>query len=428
LEIEERMVVSISRSRRLIALALAIATAVLLGYLSIRAALASHYAKLNTLEGFEKAIELEPSNDRNWHSLGRYLQYNLESPDLDRATSAYRKALELNPGSVETWLDLALAYEAEPEIDAARKAFLEARRVYPASAEVSWRYGNFLLRQNENVKGFLEIHRAVEADPGRALEAFLVCRHVEPDLEVILDRALPPFPIAYQDIIWVLTDENRPDQALKVWSRLFARHPRVRPREVFVLVDGLVATGRIIEAQTVWDQAISLMGLPRVEDPTGSLIWDGGFETDVTGGGLSWRFQQLSHIFIGYDKNVKHSGARALRVDFGARENSDFRGVCQRVVVEPHVTYELSAWIRTRAVTEGGGVFLRIGEMGIPSQQPATTPKLAGSNDWTRVLTRWTAPENSRLAEVCLSRSPGFESDKVPAAAWVDDVSLLEIE
>ena len=420
--------VSISRARRLIALALAIATAVLFGYLSIRAALASHYAELNTLEGFEKAVELEPSNDRNWYFLGRYLQFNIENPDVDRAVNAYRKALEINPRSAEIWLDLASAYETEAEIGAARKTFIEARRVYPASADVSWRYGNFLLRQNEKAEGFLEIHRAVEADPGRALEAFLVCRHVEPDLEVILDRALPPFPAAYQDIIWVLTNENRPDQALKVWSRLFALHPRVRTREVFVLVDGLLATGRTIEAQTVWDQAISLMGLPRVEDPGGSLIWDGGFETNVTGGGLSWRFQTLPKIFIGYDGKAKHSGARALRVDFSVRENSDFRGVCQRVVVEPHVTYELSAWIRTRAVTEGGGVFLRIGEMGIPSQLPATTPKLAGSNDWTRVLTRWTAPENSRLAEVCLSRSPGFESDKVPAAAWVDDVSLLRIE
>ncbi len=140
----------------------------------------------------------------------------------------------------------------------------------------------------------------------------------------------------------------------------------MRTREVFVLVDGLLATGRTIEAQTVWDQAISLMCLPRVEDPTGSLIWDGRSETDVTGGGLSWRFQKLPHIFIGYDEKVKHSGARALRVDFSVRENSNFRGVCQRVVVEPHVTYELSAWVRTRAVTEGGRVFLRIGEMGIP--------------------------------------------------------------
>jgi tetratricopeptide (TPR) repeat protein len=422
------MVVNISRSRRLLALALVIATAVFLGYFGIRAAVASHYVELNTLEGFEKAIRLEPSNDRNWYSLGRYLQYNLENPDLDRAISAYRKALEINPGFAETWLDLASAYESQSNINAARKAFIEARRIYPASADVSWRYGNFLLRQNEKAEGFLEIHRAVKADTARGLEAFLLCRHVEPDLDVILDRVLSPSPAVYQDVLWVLTDQNRPDEALKVWSRLFALHPRLTTREVFFLVDVLLADGKAIEAQAVWVQAITLMDLPKVEDPPGSLMWDGGFETNVTGGGLSWRFQKLPNIFIGYDEKAKHSGTRALRVDFSVRENSNFTGVCQRVVIEPHVTYELSAWIRTRAVTEGGGVFLRIEEMGISSQHYATTPQLSGSKDWTKVSARWFSPENSRLAEVCLARSAGFESDKVPAAAWVDDVSLLKVE
>ncbi len=91
------MLVNISRSRILLALALAIETAVFLGYFSIRAGLASHYVELNTLGGFEKAVRLEPSNDRNWYSLGRYLQNNLENRDLERAISAYLKALEINP-------------------------------------------------------------------------------------------------------------------------------------------------------------------------------------------------------------------------------------------------------------------------------------------------------------------------------------------
>jgi hypothetical protein len=79
--------VFLSRSRRLLALAMATATAVFLGYFSIRAALANHCVELNTLEGFEKAVRLEPSNDRNWQSLGRYLQYNLDDPDLERASA-----------------------------------------------------------------------------------------------------------------------------------------------------------------------------------------------------------------------------------------------------------------------------------------------------------------------------------------------------
>lgn len=418
----------ISRFTRVLVLALAVLTASFLSYFGIRAALANHYLELNTLRGFERAVELEPSNDRNWYYLGRYLQFNIENPDLDRAVSAYRKALELNPRSAEIWLDLASAYESETDITSARKALLEAKRVYPASADVSWRYGNFLLRQNERTEGFLEIHRAVEADPNRGLEAFLLCRHVEPDLDVILDRVLPPVPAIYQDVIWVLTDERRSDEVLKVWSRFFALQPKVTTREVFFFVEGLLTSGRTIEAQTMWRQAIILLRPPGVEDPPGSLIWDGGFESDITGGGLAWHFQPVPNIFIGYDKKVRHSGTQALRIDFGVRENSNFAGVCQRVVIESNATYELSAWIRTQGLTQGGGIFLIIAKPGIPWNQYAKTAELAGNNEWTRVSTRWTSPDNSRLAEVCLSRSRGMESSEVPITAWFDDVSLLKSE
>ena len=422
------MVVNISRSRRLLALALAIATAVFLGYFSIRAALAAHYLELNTLNGFEKATQLEPSNAWNWYLLGRYWQFNMENPDLDRAVNAYRKALELNPRSAEIWLDLASAYESKTDVNAARKAYLEAERVYPASADVSWSYGNFLLRQNEKMEGFVEIHRAVEADPTRGLGAFLLCRHVEPDLDAILDQVLPPNVAVYQAMIWELTDEKQSDQVLKVWSKFLALKPKLTTREVFFFVDGLLGNGRTVEAQTVWRQAITLIGLPKVEDPPGSLIWDGGFETDVTGGGLAWRIQPPPNILISYDQKFKHSGARALRIDFSFRGNSYFAGVCQRVVVEPNATYELSAWLRTRETTEGRSIFLKLAEEGIPWKQYATTPELTGSNEWTKVSTRWTSPDNSRLAEVCLLRSPGLESSQVPTTAWVDDVSLMKLE
>jgi tetratricopeptide (TPR) repeat protein len=285
------MAQQISQSTRFLVVALAALTAGFLGYYSIRAALATHYLGLNTRNGFERATRLEPSNAPNWHALGRYWQLNVENADLDRAVSAYRKALDLDPHSAEIWLDLASAYESETDINAARTAFLQAKRVYPASADVSWRYGNFLLRQNEKMEAFLEIRHAVEADPTRGLEAFLLCRHVEPDLDLILERVLPPVTSIYLEVIWHLTDERRSDQVLNVWSKLIALQPKLSAREVFFFVDGLLSNGRTIEAQTVWRQAVTLMDLPKVQDPPGSLIWDGGFETDATGGGLAWHIQ-----------------------------------------------------------------------------------------------------------------------------------------
>jgi len=81
----------------------------------------------------------------------------------------------LDPFSADTLLDLATNYEDAGKITDARAAYLQAKQVYPLSAEVLWRYGNFLLRQNEIAPAFSEIHRAVELDPKRGAEAFSRC-------------------------------------------------------------------------------------------------------------------------------------------------------------------------------------------------------------------------------------------------------------
>src|SRR5437660_1669567 len=143
------------------------AVALILSYFSIRNALAAHYAGLETPEGYERATRLEPANARNWYLLGRYWQYNLEDPDAARAIRSYLSALSLDPASWQSWLDLAASYESEDNLAAARDAYLHAKKVYPLSAEVSFRYGNFLLRQGELEQAFADLRYAVAADPRR---------------------------------------------------------------------------------------------------------------------------------------------------------------------------------------------------------------------------------------------------------------------
>ena len=132
----------------LVTVALAFATG--LSYSGIRNTLAVHDAERTTPEGYERAIQLEPDDARNWYLLGRYWQYNLEDPNNQRAIRAYQTALSFDSHSADTWLDLATAYESEGDVAAARNAFLQATRVYSLSPEVSWRFGNFLLRRGEN--------------------------------------------------------------------------------------------------------------------------------------------------------------------------------------------------------------------------------------------------------------------------------------
>src|SRR5713226_4562062 len=105
-----------SAAQRGVLLAVAFLTCVFLSYFSVRNAMAIHYAGLQTPQGFQRAVSLEPADARNWYLQGRYWQYNLEDPDASHAIRSYLSALSLDPGSVQVWLDLAAAYESESNL------------------------------------------------------------------------------------------------------------------------------------------------------------------------------------------------------------------------------------------------------------------------------------------------------------------------
>src|ERR1700726_1056063 len=137
------MIVSLSSpASRGALVGVALAITAYLSYFSVRTARATYYTETQAPHGFEGATEIEPGNARNWYLLGRYLQYSFEDSNPQRAISSYIKALEIDPSATSTWLELAATYESESNDAAARNAFISAKKTYPLSAEVSWRYGN----------------------------------------------------------------------------------------------------------------------------------------------------------------------------------------------------------------------------------------------------------------------------------------------
>jgi cytochrome c-type biogenesis protein CcmH/NrfG len=62
---------------------------------------------------------------------------------LPQAISHCRRATAIDPEPARYWLDLAEAYETADSTAQAKDAFREARRVYPISADGSWRRWHF---------------------------------------------------------------------------------------------------------------------------------------------------------------------------------------------------------------------------------------------------------------------------------------------
>jgi Flp pilus assembly protein TadD len=413
-------------TERVVILGVTVLVAAFLCFFSLRAALAAHLAGLGTEHGLERATRLEPDNFEYWFELGRYWQYNLENSDSQKAIAAYRQALARNPYSADAYVNLATAYESENDVTAARDNFLKAKKAYPVSAEVSWRVGNFFLRQGELDEAFKEIRESVTADPSRGAEAFSRCLRVEPNIKTVLDRALPDMPVVYVDIIRDLSDQGRTTEALIVWDRLVAAQPELSLNEIYSLANALRDKREYAEAALVWKQGTQLAGLGNLGDPAASVLWDGGFESGFNNFTYSWTFPATVHgVQIQRDSKEKHSGQYSLRLTFDGKSDVSFSDVCHRVPVAPSTNYQFSAWVQTRDLTSDQGLRFRI-QSSSSAYAPVITPEIHGTHSWTEMETVWTADAEAHEAYVCIVRLPSDQPDnRIRGTAWVDDVALV---
>ena len=414
---------------RLFVVISACALAIFLGYFGIRNAIATYYLNLDTRAGYERAVALEPANARNWFLLGRSYLYDFEQSEPALAVQSLRKAVSLDPYSAETLLDLAAAYDGQGDTADARQAFLAAQRVYPLSADVAWSYGNFLLRQDEQNAAFGEIRKAVGLEPKRAAEAFSRALRVQPDANVLLDKAVPVSPAVYLPILLSLVNAGDLDNAQLVWNRLIALQQKVPMSEMYFFINELIHQRRVPDAVHAWNQAVSIMQNPPPPDPAGSLLWDGGFESGYIGGGFSWHFvPATSDVQISLDQAEKHSGERSLRILFNGHRNISFEDACHNIAPEPGRKYLLSAWMKTQSLTSSEGVRLQIFVFTATNTESVVTEDVHGTQPWKQVQLVWVAPPGAGYGWVCVKRKMSdMPESAIQGAAWFDDISMVPV-
>ena len=413
-------------SRALVVLA-AIVIAAPLSYYSVRMAIAARAAERETVSGLETAIHLEPSNPDYWYRIGHFQQFNLEEPDPSLAALYLRKAIALNPLYTDAWLDLGTNYELEGNAKAAREAFLQAKISYPSSAEVAWRYGNFLLREGELPAAYAEIQLAVRLDPHRAATAFSRCYRANPDIDAIMDQALPADPVVYVEVLGEAARSKQLAAAQTVWERLLLMHPHLHFRDFDPFVSELLAAGQASEARRVWGEGVATMTLPALEQTKDSVVWDPSFESGAGGYFFSWRYQPNTQgVQISLDRVQKHSGSQSLRLTFDGKHNENLEPACTMVNVEPNTAYHFSGWVRTQDLTTNSGIGFRIHSAGGPSSGVDQTREIHGTTPWTLVEMAWTAGPKVHQASVCIMREPSdTPNTNISGSAWVDDINLV---
>jgi hypothetical protein len=405
----------------------AIVAALWVSFFGVRSGIAQREAEGNSPTELKLAVRLEAGNPEYWYRLAHFEQFNLEQPDVVASVESYQKAVELNPGYTEAWLDLGTAYELDGNIAAARDAFLRAKKTYPASAEAAWRYGNFLLREGSMPEALAELRISLEADPRRAGSVFSRVYRADPDIDEILDKLLPPSPEAYIPAITEAVDAKQLAVAQTMWMRLVKLNPHLQIWEFSKLVDALQANGDFAASRQVWDQGTSTMNLPPLIQPRDSVLWDPSFESSLSNVSFAWNFHPLEEgVHTAFDSTEKLSGKQSLRISFDGKHNPSSEIACASGAVTPGTNYLFSGWVKTKDLTGDQGVRFHIRPLGTVYVPPITTKEFHGTTAWTFIDQNWKPGPGVHGVQVCISREPSTNADiHISGDVWVDDVTLV---
>jgi tetratricopeptide (TPR) repeat protein len=415
-------------ARRWTAAVIATVAAVWFCYAGAKHALASHYAISKNPKDWERAARIEPDNPEIWYRLGRFRQLDFDNADIPLAISYYRRAIQLNPRSPYYKLDLAGTLEMAGNNGEADSYFRAAQAAYPISAEVSWKYGNFLLRQERLPEAYAEIHRAVMVDPKLIPLAVSRVWHSDPDVHLLLDQVLPDTAGAYSDALAFLTDAQEPTAALEVWHRLIAKDPHADWKWVYMLTDMLVAQERFEEAGTVWRQAVGTDPSSAPAYTGNSLVFDGGFENDISRGGFGWRQIDVPGADFDFDSDKKHSGSRSARLIFDGTQNLSYEGLSQFILVSPGARYRFQGFLSTDQISTESGMRFEIVDSKDQQHLDVVTPNETGTLPWTLEQIDFTTGPHTHLLLIRLVRRPSQRLDnKLRGTVWIDDVSLVSL-
>lgn len=393
------------------------AVAVVFVLLAGRDLAASILGKLPNPDAWTLAAKLEPGNAVWPSQLARYA--SLQDSDPARAAGYMEQAVALNPHDARYWFDLASYYQQMGQMQNQSRAFDAALKADPKTPALAWQAANFYLLDGETDKALAAFRLTLENDPSYREEAMHLIWQASPDVDHILQIAVPPDPELYQLLLAILVSEKQDAPARQVFSRLIQLGKPLNPKKVTFFIRFLLTQGDPAAAMAAWQTMAPLCGL-NAYLPNQNLVVNGGFDLRLLNDGFDWHYNKLPHADLALDASDFHGGSRSMEVAFDGFPVGEI-GMEQWVPVRPDTQYDFSAFFKTEDMEGAGGpVFL------VQDQQSAeiyfTSPFLVGAEIWREVSGTFRTGPNAKLISLRLVRQPA--DNVIKGKLWVDDVEI----
>lgn len=396
----------------------------MIGFVGFAAA-TSYFAYRHSINLDEKnlaaAVVLEGRNAAHHNRLGRYLFF--AGQDAPRAIEHYRRAVELNPYEARYWLDMAVAFRRLGRTPEEKTSVQGALTHDPRTPDVIWEAANFDLTRGDITTALPAFKTVIEHDPTLAARALVLSWQAAPDIQSILDYALPATPAAHIQLLRLLMARNETASAARVWDHLVALRTPLPGIESLHYLDFLLARGKTEDARGVWRQMIAMSpAMSAYQTGSDNLVVNAGFEHDILDGGFDWRYAGAPEIDVTIDPGSGHTGQRSLLLAYlGSREDS---GWIQYIPVKPGAHYLFSVFTKAESLRSASLPRIAITD-DVNKLTLLLTGEVSDSSAWQEVRGNFVAGPATTLVALRIVRRPA--EPVVRGRLWLDDFRIAEV-
>jgi len=342
--------------------------------------------------------------------------------DLASAKVYAERAVKLSPFDHRVWLTMASIEEATGDRRAAEEALRTASELAPNYWSVHYRLGNLLVREGKVTESLEEFRKAIAANvtltPGALDLVWQASReNVNAVRSVCEDN--PKAKLALAQFLLV---KSKPVEAAEVFNSIDRASLVSAATDSSAFLNGLIAAGKLETARDLWSDLVGV-------DRGASLIWNGGFESDIqrSFSQFDWSFNRSEYARLSIDPASPHSGSHSLKIEFVGRDTTSLDNeIRQLVAVTPGARYVLECYFRTEGFEGPEGPRIVVTD-DASTWIAASEPVPAGSSDWRRLSLEFVAPQKGAVV-ISIKRKPKFSYDEPTlGTVWFDDFSMKQV-
>jgi Tfp pilus assembly protein PilF len=346
---------------------------------------------------------------------------------LPKSLQEFERAAALSPSDYRLWFALGRARERSGEMEGAETALRKALELAPHYAQVQWAFGNLLLRRGKTDEAFSIMRKAVAGEPTFANPAVATAWQIyDGDVPGVL-QAAGDSPQAKSVLTSLLARQKRFDEAFQVWNSL----PETDKQKTFrpnsdELLQQLLQARKFRDALRVQTQ----IAVSDADKAAAEKFSNAGFETEVRPANqnlFEWQIADGAQPVIGVDEKQKQEGNRSLVLAFNSTSGQDFRAVQQTVVVAPNTRYKFEVSYRSELKTPATLKWEIIDTSVQDGRVLAATEAVPNNSDWAALGAAFTTSPNTEAVTIRLVRMPcTMAVCPISGKVWFDDFRLVK--